>query len=53
MTLCYIGYSDGNVRANADGIFTSGGQCEDGLRMIIVIIGEPISSGNWPTQLGC
>ena len=31
-----LGYSDGEFRAN-DATFTSGGQCEDGLRMIITI----------------
>ena len=31
-----LGYSDGEFRAN-DITFTSGGQCEDGLRLIIVI----------------
>ena len=42
-----LGYSDGEFRAN-DATFTFGGQCEDGLRMII-IIGDtevPTSSGN-------
>ena len=31
-----LGYSDGSLRAN-DATFTSGGQCEDGLKMIFVI----------------
>jgi hypothetical protein len=31
-----LGYSDGTLRAN-DHTFTSGGQCEDGLKMIFVI----------------
>ena len=31
-----IGYSEGSFRAN-DATFTSGGQCEDGLKMIFVI----------------
>ena len=42
-----LGYSDGRLRDN-DATFTSGGQCEDGLKMII-IIGEvevPTSDGN-------
>ena len=41
-----IGYSEGEFRAN-DRTFTSGGQCEDGLKMM-VIIGEvevPTSDG--------
>ena len=33
---CVIGYSEGSLRAN-DATFTSGGQCEDGLKMIFVI----------------
>ena len=33
---CFIGYSEGRLRANDD-TFTSGGQCEDGLKMIIAI----------------
>ena len=44
-----LGYSDGEFRAN-DATFTSGGQCEDGLRMIITIgdvdIEVPTSDGN-------
>ena len=42
-----LGYSDGRFRAN-DNIFASGGQCEDGLK-IIIAIGEvevPTSDGN-------
>ena len=33
---CLIGYSEGSFRAN-DNTFTSGGQCEDGLKMIFAI----------------
>ena len=33
---CVIGYSEGSFRAN-DATFTSGGQCEDGLKMILLI----------------
>ena len=36
LKVCYIGYSEGSFRAN-DATFTSGGQCEDGLKMIFVI----------------
>ena len=41
-----IGYSDGHHRADDDD-FTSGGQCEDGLKMIIAIgETESVTSGN-------
>ena len=42
-----LGYSDGGFRANDD-TFTSGGQCEDGLKMIIAIgeVEVPTSDGN-------
>ena len=36
MYLRIIGYSDGSFRRDDD-TFTSGGQCEDGLKMILVI----------------
>ena len=36
ITLSYIGYSEGSFRRN-DAAFTSGGQSEDGLKMIFVI----------------
>ena len=42
-----LGYSEGSFRANDD-TFTSGGQCEDGLKMIL-LIGElevPTTKGN-------
>ena len=38
---CHIGYSEGSFRAN-DATFTSGGQCEDGLKMIFVIGQAPV-----------
>lgn len=44
-----IGYSEGRFRGG-DATFTSGGQCENGLKMIFVI-GEakvPTSGGNDP-----
>ena len=46
ITLTWLGYSEGNFRAN-DRTFTSGGQCEDGVKMIIAIeeIEVPTSDG--------
>ena len=43
ITLSYnlIGYSEGSFRAN-DNTFTSGGQCEDGLKMIFAIGYAPV-----------
>ena len=35
-TLTWLGYSEGNFRAN-DATFTSGGQCDDGVKMIVII----------------
>ena len=44
--MTWLGYSEGSLRAN-DATFTSGGQCEDGVKMIIAIeeIEVPTSDG--------
>ena len=46
ITLTWLGYSVGSLRAN-EATFTSGGQCEDGVKMIIAIgeIEVPTSDG--------
>ena len=46
ITLIWLGYSEGSLRAN-DTTFTSGGLCEDGVKVIIAIgeIEVPTSDG--------
>ena len=45
--ILFIGYSEGRLRGNDD-TFISGGQCEDGLKMIIAIgdVEVPTVGGN-------
>ena len=52
--MTWLGYSEGEFRAN-DHAFTSGGQCEDGLKMIIVIgdIEVPTSDGKTESIITC